>query len=130
MRSVGLVPGGAVLIEGGVILAAGPRDQVQAHEKAGAARLIDAGGRVVMPGFVDSHAHPVFAGPRLKDYESRLKGRTYAEIAAEGGGILSTVNGVRRASLGSLAPRSGEHGGSCGQRQEPGGARAIDWHCR
>ncbi|MCX5797886.1 MAG: imidazolonepropionase [Elusimicrobia bacterium] len=102
MRSVGLVREGAVLIEDGKILAAGLRDLVQAHELASTARLLDAGGKVVLPGFVDSHTHPVFAGPRLKDFESRLKGKTYADIAADGGGILSTVNGVRGASLNSL----------------------------
>jgi imidazolonepropionase len=103
MSSVGLVREGAVLIEEGKILAAGPRDLVEAHELASEARIIDAGGRVVLPGFVDSHAHPIFAGARLNDFESRLQGKTYADIAAEGGGILSTVNGVRGASLGSLA---------------------------
>ncbi|MDD5657629.1 MAG: imidazolonepropionase [Elusimicrobia bacterium] len=103
MRSVGLVPNGAVLVEDGVILAAGLRDLVQAHERAGSAVLIDAGGRVVLPGFVDSHAHPVFAEPRLRDFAARLAGKTYAEIAAEGGGILSTVAGVRRATESQLA---------------------------
>ena len=102
MRSVGLVRDGAVLIEEGRILAAGLPGLVHAHELAAKARIIDAGGRVILPGFVDSHTHPVFAGPRLKDFESRLKGKAYAEIAAEGGGILSTVNGVRGASLNSL----------------------------
>ena len=102
MSSVGLVREGAVLVEEGKILAAGLRDLVQAHERASQARILDAGGKVVLPGFVDSHTHPVFAGPRLKDFESRLKGKTYADIAADGGGILSTVNGVRGASLDSL----------------------------
>jgi len=102
MASVGLVREGAVLIAEGRILAAGLRDLVQAHELAPKAHLIDADGKIIIPGFVDSHTHPVFAGPRLKDFEARLQGKTYADIAAEGGGILSTVNGVRRASLNSL----------------------------
>jgi imidazolonepropionase len=102
MSAIGLVRDGAVLIEEGKILAAGLPDLVGTHELASKARILDAGGRVVLPGFIDSHTHPVFAGPRLKDFESRLKGKSYADIAAEGGGILSTVNGVRRASLNAL----------------------------
>ena len=97
MQSVGLVREGAVLVDDGKILAAGLRDLVQAHELASQARILDAGGKVILPGFVDSHTHPVFAGPRLKDFAARLKGKTYADIAAGGGGILSTVNGVRGA---------------------------------
>jgi imidazolonepropionase len=102
MASVGLVRDGAVLVAEGKILAAGPRDLVQAHERASQARILDAGGKVILPGFVDSHTHPVFAGPRLNDFEARLKGKAYADLAAEGGGILCTVNGVRGASLDSL----------------------------
>src|SRR5579862_6993174 len=80
MSSVGLIRGGSVLIEDGVILAAGLSDLVMSHEKAGSSKIVDAAGRVVMPGFVDSHAHPIFAAPRLMDFESRIKGSTYAEI--------------------------------------------------
>jgi len=103
MSSVGLVRGGAVLVDDGQILAAGLHDIVLKHPTAGAAKILDAGGRVVLPGFVDSHAHPVFAAPRLTDFEARLKGATYQEIAAAGGGILSTVNGVRGAKQEKLA---------------------------
>ncbi|HBT61612.1 MAG TPA: imidazolonepropionase [Elusimicrobia bacterium] len=103
MRGLGLVRDGAVLIEDGRILAAGLPELVRSHEGASSAGIIDAGGRVVLPGFVDSHSHPVFAEPRLKDFEARLQGRTYAEIAADGGGILSTVHGVRCASLAQLS---------------------------
>jgi imidazolonepropionase len=53
---------------------------------------------VVLPGFVDSHTHPVFAAPRLVDFEKRAAGATYQEIAAAGGGIRSSVAGVRKAS--------------------------------
>lgn len=98
MRRVGLVPNGAVLIEDSTILAAGNRDLVLAHEAARSAVVIDARGKVVLPGFVDSHAHPVFAGSRLKDFASRLEGKSYGEIAADGGGILSSVSAVRRAT--------------------------------
>lgn len=101
--SVGLLRDGAVLIEDGIILAAGPRERVLAHEKAKGARTVSAGGGVVTPGFVDAHTHPVFAQPRLDDFEARVSGASYADIAARGGGILWTVNGVRGAAESDLA---------------------------
>ncbi len=57
--------------------------------------IIDAGGKVIMPGFVDSHTHFVFAGSRENEYEMRLAGKSYQDIAKAGGGILSTVKAVR-----------------------------------
>ena len=58
---------------------------------------IDCSGKVVLPGFVDSHTHPVFVSPRLVDFEKRIEGASYEEIAAAGGGIRSSVEGVRNA---------------------------------
>lgn len=98
MASVGLHRDGAVLLDEGLVAAAGSRDQVMRHPDAGKARVLDMGGRVVLPGFVDSHTHPVFAAPRLKDFELRARGKTYEEIAAEGGGIRSSLSAVRGAS--------------------------------
>ena len=63
---------------------------------------IDCGGRVVLPGFVDSHTHPVFAHPRLVDFEKRISGANYEEIAEAGGGIRSSMDGVRAASKTAL----------------------------
>jgi imidazolonepropionase len=60
--------------------------------------IIDAGGRIILPGFVDAHTHPVFAGTRADEFERRCEGATYAEIAAEGGGIRSTVRKTRAAT--------------------------------
>ncbi len=60
--------------------------------------VFDAGGRVVMPGFVDAHTHPVFGGNRVDEFEMRARGATYEEIAAAGGGIRSTVRKTRAAS--------------------------------
>jgi imidazolonepropionase len=103
MSKLGMVQGGAVLVEDGVVLAAGLKDIVQMNEKARGARILDAEGGVVAPGFVDSHSHPVFTEPRLKDFEGRIAGKKYADLAAEGGGILWTVNGVRGATQDQLA---------------------------
>ena len=64
--------------------------------------VVDAGGRVVLPGFIDAHTHPVFAGTRAAEFEQRVGGATYAEIAAAGGGIRSTVRRTRDASEGEL----------------------------
>ncbi|MFH1725680.1 MAG: imidazolonepropionase [Elusimicrobiota bacterium] len=92
---VGLIRNGALLLAEGRIAAVGLMDLVMQHPDARKGRVYDAGGRVVMPGFVDSHAHPVFASPRLKDFVLRSQGKSYQEIAAEGGGILSSIRDVR-----------------------------------
>jgi len=102
LRDLGIVPNGAVLIKDGVIVEAGPARSIEKLPAARSAREIDATGRVVMPGFVDSHTHLVFGRPRLVDYEMRLAGASYAEIAAAGGGILSSVEGVRGMSAAQL----------------------------
>ncbi|HAH05569.1 MAG TPA: imidazolonepropionase [Elusimicrobia bacterium] len=103
MRSLGLIRGGAVLMDGGKIVSSGLKELVLKHPDAGKARLLDAGGRLLLPGFVDCHTHPVFAEPRLRDYGLRAQGKTYEEIAAEGGGIVSSVRAVRGASQEDLA---------------------------
>ena len=100
--SLGVLNDGAVLTDGGKIVAAGPSARVLAHPKAEGARRISAKGGVVTPGFVDAHTHPVFAAPRLDDFEGRVSGATYADLAARGGGILWTVNGVRGAAEADL----------------------------
>lgn len=100
--ALGLIRGGAVLIEGAKVLAAGPRDAVMAHPLAKAAAVLSAEGGVVAPGFVDAHTHPVFSEPRLDDFEGRVAGKSYADLAARGGGILWTVNGVRGAAEADL----------------------------
>lgn len=102
LGDLGLVKSGSVLVRGGVVLAAGPSRTVDRLPEARKAREIDASGKIVMPGFVDSHTHLVFGTPRLVDYEMRLAGATYAEIAAAGGGILSSVRAVRRMSAAAL----------------------------
>src|SRR5262249_32944854 len=97
MRELSLIEDGAVLIRDGMIAAAGSSSEIaaQADPKA---RVIDATGSVVIPGYVDAHTHPVFAGTREDEYEMRASGATYQQIAARGGGILSTVRKTRAAS--------------------------------
>src|SRR5262249_33872955 len=65
-------------------------------------RVVDVGGRVILPGLVDAHTHPVFGGTRVDEFEERSRGATYQEIALRGGGIQSTVNKTRAASLEGL----------------------------
>ncbi len=95
LGALGIIEDGAVLIENGRIVEVGTAQQVERLEAAAQAEIMDAAGRVVMPGFVDSHTHLIFGRPRLMDYEMRLAGAQYAEIAAAGGGILSSVQAVR-----------------------------------
>jgi imidazolonepropionase len=66
---------------------------------------IDCAGRVVLPGFVDSHTHPVFTHPRLVDFEKRISGANYEEIAEAGGGIRSSIDGVRKANKQALTKK-------------------------
>lgn len=97
MRDLAIIPDGAMLVRGGRIQATGTRAQIEGLAGADT-QIVDAGGRVVMPGFVDAHTHAVFAGTRAAEYEQRTQGATYAEIAAAGGGIRSTVRQTRAAS--------------------------------
>lgn len=86
-----------MLVHAGYIEAAGRRREIEPLIN-GDCEVIDAGRRVVMPGFVDAHTHPVFAGIRANEFEQRASGATYREIAARGGGIRSTVRTTRNAS--------------------------------
>lgn len=94
---LGLIENGAVLVRGETIAAIGNSDDM--IRRYPDEPCLDAGGRVVMPGFVDPHTHLVWVGDRAAEFEMRLEGRTYLEILAAGGGILSTVRATRAASL-------------------------------
>ena len=89
---LGLLEGAAVVCEGGRIAWIGPSADAPAGE------VIDAGGMLLTPGFVDPHTHLIFAGDRAHEHAQRLAGATYLEIAAQGGGIRSTVTATRGAS--------------------------------
>lgn len=94
LGELGIVDGGAVAVRDGKICWVGKTGEAD----IAAGETIDARGRVVMPGFVDPHTHLVFAGSREDEFELRLKGASYSEIAQKGGGIRSTVRATREAS--------------------------------
>jgi len=97
MRNLAIILNGAMLITDGKIERVGTQSEIEPLISAGH-HVIDAGGRVVLPGFVDAHAHPVFAATRVEEYELRSDGATYEQIAASGGGIRSSVRKTRAAS--------------------------------
>jgi imidazolonepropionase len=96
LSELGIIPNGGMLIRDGQIERVGASDEIE--KNVGDAEVVDADGRVVMPGFVDAHTHLVFAGNRLDDFERRARGETYEQIAKAGGGIWSTVQKTRAAS--------------------------------
>src|SRR5579872_6800742 len=96
MRDLAIIPDGAMLIRDGSVEAVGTRVQIEPLASS-ATEVVDAGGRTILPGFVDAHTHPVFAGTRADEFEQRAAGATYAEIAARGGGIRATVRRTRNA---------------------------------
>jgi imidazolonepropionase len=106
LEQLALIKNGAVLCLGGKIVSVGTtkdalRDPwIKKHRKK--LTEIDCSGKVVIPGFVDSHTHPVFVNPRLVDFEKRIEGASYEQIAAAGGGIRSSLEGVRNASKSAL----------------------------
>ena len=99
LRELGIIERGGLFIRNGLIERVGTEIEPLIDANT---TVIDAGGRVVLPGFVDAHTHPVFAGTRVDEFEERSRGATYEEIAARGGGIQSTVNRTRASSLDDL----------------------------
>ncbi|HZR29098.1 MAG TPA: amidohydrolase family protein, partial [Terriglobales bacterium] len=105
LNDVGIVEDAAVLCDGGKILAAGKARDVLRYpgrKKLKSVEEIDCQNKVVLPGFVDSHTHLIFAVPRLVDFEKRISGASYEEIAQAGGGIRSSADAVRKASTKTL----------------------------
>jgi imidazolonepropionase len=109
LRELSIVEHGAMLVRNGAIEWVGPQTLL-ASQLPSDCEVLDADNRVVLPGFVDAHTHPVFAGTRVDEFEQRTAGATYEEIAAAGGGIRSTVEKTRAASedkLFQIAKRRG-----------------------
>ncbi|MGC9990555.1 MAG: imidazolonepropionase [Terriglobales bacterium] len=109
LSKLGIIPDAAVLCLGGKIVSAGTtkdalRDPWLTKNRKKIVE-IDCSGRVVLPGLVDSHTHPVFMQPRLVDFEKRISGANYEEIAEAGGGIRSSIDGVRKAGKSVLTKK-------------------------
>ena len=109
LKELGVIQDGAVLSFGGKIVSVGAtkdalRDSWFRKNRKRVVE-IDCAGKVVLPGFVDSHTHPVFVGPRLVDFEKRIEGASYEEIAAAGGGIRSSLEAVRKAAKAKLTAK-------------------------
>ena len=107
LSELGIIRDGGMLIHNGKIEKIGPSAEIE--KNVGEEEIVDAGGRVVMPGFVDAHTHLVFGRNRLDDFERRARGETYEQIAKAGGGIWSTVEKTRAASELDLLTQAKKH---------------------
>jgi imidazolonepropionase len=106
LAELGVIEDGAALCAAGRIVSVGTRKEAARDgwlKSSEDVTEIDCRGGVVLPGFVDSHTHPAFMGPRLVDFEKRIEGASYEQIAEAGGGIRASVNGVREAKKSELA---------------------------
>jgi len=96
MNALGLISDGAMAIQDGKIVAVGTTEQILAEYQADT--IINASNKVVIPGLVDPHTHPIFVHTRENEFEMRLQGKTYVEISQSGGGIRSTIRTTRAAT--------------------------------
>ena len=108
LSDLAILENAALLIDEGRIVAVGNDAEIRSEAPAGAV-FVDAGGRCVTPGFVDAHTHLVFAGNRAQEFEQRIAGATYQQIAEAGGGILRTVELTRAASEDPLLIEARRH---------------------
>jgi imidazolonepropionase len=106
LSNLGIIKEGAVFIRDGRIAAVGARTKVEALPEARTAERLDVEGRVILPGFVDSHTHLIHAASRAEEYELKIAGASYEEIARKGGGILNSVKKLRTATSETLKARA------------------------
>jgi imidazolonepropionase len=106
LAELGIIKDGALLVRDGLIAAIGPRAKIETLTEAVTAEKFDLGGRVVLPGFVDSHTHLIHAASRAEEYELKIAGASYEEIARKGGGILNSVKKLRAATSQALKERA------------------------
>ena len=103
MKDLGLIEGGGVAVAGEEVLAVGKSDEVEGKvDLAEGCQVIDAKGEVVTPGFIDPHTHPVFSKTRQAEFEMRILGKSYMEIAEAGGGIRASVRDLRETKTSEL----------------------------
>ena len=106
LGDIGIIRDGALLVRDGVIAAVGTRLEVESLPESRSAEKLDLGGRVALPGFVDSHTHLIHAASRAEEYELKIAGASYEEIARKGGGILNSVKKLRAATVENLKKRA------------------------
>jgi imidazolonepropionase len=106
LSDIGVLRGGAVLLREGVISAVGPAAEIEKLKESKSAEVLDLDGRVLLPGFVDSHTHLIHAASRAEEYELKIQGAGYEEIARKGGGILNSVGKLRAATVQDLKSRA------------------------
>jgi imidazolonepropionase len=106
LSNPGIIKDGALLVRDGLIEDIGTRAEMESLPEARSAEKLDVGGRVVLPGFVDSHTHLIHAASRAEEYELKIEGASYEEIARKGGGILNSVKKLRAATSAALKERA------------------------
>ncbi|HEV3480795.1 MAG TPA: imidazolonepropionase [Candidatus Acidoferrales bacterium] len=109
LSDLGIIRDGALLVRNDRIAAVGPRRRIERLRDARRAEKLDLDGRVVLPGFVDSHTHLIFPASRADEYEQRISGKTYEQIAKNGGGIRTTVQSLRRSTVKALTASASAH---------------------
>ena len=106
LGEISVLRDGAILVRDGFIAAVGPAAKIEKLKESKQAQRLDLDGRVVLPGFVDSHTHLIHAASRAEEYELKIRGASYEEIARKGGGILNSVKKLRAASAEQLKTRA------------------------
>jgi len=106
LLNIGVIRDGGILVRDGLIVAVGLSSQIEKLKESKKAQKMDVGGRVVLPGFVDSHTHLIHAASRAEEYELRIRGLSYEEIARKGGGILNSVKKLRAGTAEELKNRA------------------------
>lgn len=109
MNELGIIEDGAVVIRDGNFIDIGTTRRLKKKYHSKDTKIIDAAGKVVLPGFVDCHTHAIFGGDRTGEFIQRIQGKTYLEILKKGGGILSTVENTRKLTIRDLAELSRKH---------------------
>jgi imidazolonepropionase len=106
LSNIGVIRDGAILVRDGMIAGVGPAAEIEKLKESKSAEKMDIGGRVVLPGFVDAHTHLIHAASRAEEYELKIRGASYEEIAHKGGGILNSVKKLRAATAEDLKGRA------------------------